>query len=539
MIRFAAMIAALEREAASGAKIALLADYFSTAPQQDRLWAIALFSGRRPKRMTTTGELRAWAIEIAEIPDWLFEESYAVAGDLAETIAHILPPPQAGDAPIPSLEGAIRALIALTGAPLAARKAMVRQAWAEWPLSVRFVFNKLLTGGWRIGVSQGLLTRALAQVTARPQGEIAHRLMGDWSPDTITWDGLLGDAGAAKDDPTRPYPFQLAHAWSPPDAAHFDPDAWSVEYKWDGIRGQMICRAGGFHLWTRGAEMVTTRFPELAPLAPLLAQGLVLDGEIIAWDHAHARPLPFAQLQRRVGRLKPSARMVSDCPVIFLAYDLLEEGGIDLRDSALAARRARLSAILADLPDTAPMRLSQTLRVQTLSDLTAAHAQARKVGAEGVMIKSRNAPYLAGRARAGGWFKWKSDPMTIDAVMIYAQAGHGRRANLYSDFTFALWQEGRLLPIAKAYSGLTDAELSEITRWVRANSIDRFGPVRAVKAELVFELAFEGLGLSTRHKSGYALRFPRILRWRRDKPAAEANEIADLAALMEGRREQG
>lgn len=525
MKEFVTLFNALDSTTKTGEKTAALADYFRTAPKADRVWTIALLSGRRPKRAVNSTELRIWAAEAAKIPLWLFEESYAVAGDLAETIARILPFGATGSGQ--SMDATLRKLIALTGRPEAERRAFVLDTWASLGPDARLLFNKLITGGFRMGVSQGLMTRALAQATGVAETTLAHRLMGDWDPATTAFDHLTQEGGG--DVGARPYPFALA---SPLDE---EPQTlgplldWLAEWKWDGIRGQLIARPGAFALWSRGEELITDRFPEFAPLADFLPPGTVIDGEIVAWGGA--APLPFADLQKRIGRKTVPKKLLAEAPALILAYDLLEEGGEDLRAKPLSERRARLERLVDTLPHGLPLRLSPRAEAMGWSGLAALRQEARARQAEGLMLKRLSSPYHTGRKR-GDWWKWKLDPYRVDAVMIYAQAGHGRRANLFTDFTFALRDGNDLVPFAKAYSGLTDAEFVQITTWVQKNTLERFGPVRRVPPTLVFELAFEGIQESPRHKSGIALRFPRMLRWRQDKRADEIDTIETLRALL-------
>lgn len=526
MNSFGTLFTALDSTTKTGAKLSALTVYFRTAPEADRVWAIALLSGRRPKRAVNATELREWAAEAAGIPLWLFEEAYAVAGDLAETIAVILPP-AAEDAP-DTLDATIRALMALAGQPAEARRAAILSHWARLEQTERFLFNKLITGGFRMGVSQGLMTRALAQATGVEEAVLAHNLMGDWDPARTDFAVLVAGTGASD---ARPYPFALAAPLEDGPDGLGDPADWRAEWKWDGIRGQLVHRLGTFALWSRGEELVTDRFPEFALLADFLPAGCVIDGEILAWDGAANRPLPFSDLQKRIGRKTVPKKLLTDAPARMLAYDLLEEGGQDLRALPFDTRRARLAALVAALPPDLPLGLSPDLPFATWESLTGTRRDARAARAEGVMLKRATSPYHVGRKR-GDWWKWKLDPWSVDAVMIYAQAGHGRRANLFTDFTFAVRAGNELVPFTKAYSGLTDAEFAEITRWVGKNTLERFGPVRRVKPELVFEIAFEGIQESPRHKSGIALRFPRMARWRRDKPVDEIDTIEGLRDLL-------
>ncbi|MGR3505229.1 MAG: ATP-dependent DNA ligase [Paracoccaceae bacterium] len=522
---FAALFLAIDQTTRTSVKVAALADYFNAAPDDDKLWTIALFSGRRPKRAMTTTRLRDWAAEVADIPLWLFEDSYSIVGDLAETIALVLPP--AHHRSESSLSHWINVLRSISDSNDEVRKTTVLAAWDRLDTTERLVFNKLLTGGFRMGVSQKLMTRALAQATAKPEAELAHRLMGDWSPDTTSFASLI-EADDPAADLSRPYPFCLAHGVDDPDSLGPLTD-WQAEWKWDGIRAQVIARGGAVHIWSRGEELMTDRFPELARLAADLPDGTVLDGELVAWDGAS--PLPFAILQKRITRKTVPKKLLAEAPVILLAYDLLESAGRDLRAAPLHQRRAMLDSLLAAGPQDSPLRPSPLIQSANWDSLRHSRSQARDMKAEGVMIKRLSSPYHVGRKR-GDWWKWKLDPLTVDAVMIYAQAGHGRRANLFTDFTFAVWQGNELVPFTKAYSGLTDAEFTKITQWVRRNTLQRFGPVRQVTPHHVFEIAFEGIQESPRHKSGIALRFPRMLRWRQDKTVDQADTLDHLREML-------
>ena len=447
-------------------------------------------------------------------------------GDLAETIALVLPEPaQTSDH---TLTHWIDTLGTLSKQDDAARKAGILDAWDQLTARERLVFNKLLTGGFRMGVSQKLMTRALSRATGIEESDLAHRLMGDWTPNQTSFDALIR-APDPETDLSKPYPFYLAYQLDQGPEVLDDPSHWAAERKWDGIRGQLILRGGQHFLWSRGEELMTDRFPELARLTDFVPPGTVIDGEVLAW--ADGAPLPFNALQKRIGRKTVPKKLLTEAPVILYAYDLLEHEGTDIRTAPFADRRARLDALTADLPPEAPLRASPLLKFDTWDELAAIREDSRAHQAEGIMLKRRDAPYRDGR-RKGDWWKWKVDPLTIDAVMIYAQQGHGRRANLFTDFTFAVWDGDALVPFTKAYSGLTDAEFNKITQWVRRNTLERYGPVRQVKPEHVFEIAFEGIQESPRHKSGVALRFPRMARWRHDKPTAEANTLTDLQEML-------
>ncbi|NNE54188.1 MAG: ATP-dependent DNA ligase [Sulfitobacter sp.] len=528
MKRFAALFAAIDQSTKTTVKVAALADYFSDADPVDKLWTVALFSGRRPKRAVTTNRLREWAAEVAGIPLWLFEESYAIVGDLAETIALVLPPnASVDDRPLSQW---IKDLRSLAQEDEAARKAFVLEAWQRLGGTERFLFNKLITGGFRVGVSQKLMTRALSRATGKPEAELAHRLMGNWHPDDTSWHNLI-EAEDASADASRPYPFYLAYALEEGPDSLGHPQEWRAEWKWDGIRGQLILRDGDYYVWSRGEELMTDRFPELARAIDHLPPGTVLDGELLVWQPGAAQPDSFNALQARIGRKMVPKKLLKEAPVLLHAYDLLEWEGKDQRERPFAERRAQLEEACKDLGPEAPVRLSPQHPFDTWDSLADLRATARDENAEGLMLKRADSPYLAGRKK-GDWWKWKLDPLTIDAVMIYAQSGSGRRANLFTDFTFAVWNGNDLVPFTKAYSGLTDAEFRKITHWVKRNTLQRFGPVRQVTPHHVFEIAFEGIQASSRHKSGVALRFPRMKRWREDKPLQEANTLDDLKEML-------
>ncbi|MEM1216089.1 MAG: ATP-dependent DNA ligase [Bacteroidota bacterium] len=526
MRNFAQLFTELDQTTKTNTKVAALADYFAKADDQDRLWTIAILSHRRPKRTVNTTLLRQWAAEMSGITEWLFEESYHIAGDLAETIALLLPSPKAESSH--SLTYWINYIRSLGNLDEADKRTAVQEAWDQLQPTERFVFNKLITGGFRMGVSQKLMVRALSKLTGLEEPVLAHRLMGKWTPDGTTFEQLVLTYDPS-DDVSKPYPFFLAYQLEQTAEELGAPKEWQAEHKWDGIRGQVIVRNGEVFVWSRGEELVTDKFPEYHPLAELLPDGTVLDGEILPWRAG--QPLSFNDLQTRIGRKNVTKKILEKAPVILMAYDLLEYEGEDIRTEPLKARRAKLERLLTEHPTDDIVQISTTVTYNTWEELAVEREQARAKRSEGIMLKRLSSPYRSGRKR-GDWWKWKVDPLTVDAVMIYAQQGHGRRANLFTDFTFAVWDGDRLVPFTKAYSGLTDKEFNEITRWVKKNTLERFGPVRSVPPTFVFEVAFEGIRRSTRHKSGVALRFPRILRWRRDKPVAEINTLADLEALL-------
>jgi DNA ligase-1 len=502
--------------------------YFGEAPAADAAWAVYFLSGGRPKRLIPVRRLAQWALEETGIPEWLFEDSYEAVGDLGETISLLLPDAESASDVALSEWMSARILPLGTQGEEEQRASVVR-AWRELSGTERFLFNKLITGGFRVGVSQQLVVRALAKSSGVSEGVIAHRMSGHWKPDAASFASLVAE-GTADADVSRPYPFYLAYAIEDQLEDLGTPTEWQAEWKWDGIRAQAIRRDGQTFIWSRGEELVTDRFPEIANGVSALPEGMVLDGEIMPWREG--KPLPFAQLQRRIGRKTLGPKILSEVPVVLVVYDLLELAGRDVRTEALEWRRAHLDEVLIDAASSAFVP-SPIVPLAHWSDASDAYARARAMGAEGLMLKRRDGAYGVGR-RKGGWWKWKVEPYTVDAVMIYAQAGHGRRASLHTDYTFAVWDNGALVPFAKAYSGLTDAEIRELDAWIRKNTTEKFGPVRSVKAEHVFELGFEGIQASPRHKSGVAVRFPRILRWRTDKRPEDADMLDTLKALMSG-----
>lgn len=528
MRRFQELFRALDGTRRTSVKEARLAEYFAAAPPGDAAWAAHLLLGRRGRRAVSTRLLREWAADAGGYPLWLVEESYDAVGDLAETLA-LLVPEAARPAEPPGLAEFMATRVeALADLDDAAKEQLVRRTWEELDGEGRFLFHKLVSGGFRVGVARGLVAKALARVAGVDRAVMLHRLSGKWTPTAAAWTALMEGTDDGARGPS-PYPFFLAHP-VPDDVAELgDPAAFQAEWKWDGIRAQAVRRGGELLLWSRGEDLVNPGFPEVAEDLRALPDGTVLDGELLAWRAD--RPLPFHELQRRIQRKSVPRKLRAEVPVRFLAYDLLEEDHVDLRERPLVERRARLEA-LVERAGLGTLHLAPTVDAEGWDGLAALRDGARARGVEGLMLKLRASPYGAGRVR-GPWWKWKVDPFTLDTVLVMAQRGHGRRASLYTDYTLAVWSEGELVPVAKAYSGLTDAEIRRVDAFVRRNITERFGPVRAVRPELVFELAFEGVRPSPRHRAGLALRFPRIARWREDKPAAEADTLEAVRALVE------
>ena len=557
MNHFSALFDQLDGTTSITAKVEALERYFGSVDPADAAWALALLLGKRRRRLITGRRLREICLQITGLPEWLFEACHSQVGDSAETVALLWhqaseadpAAASAADSPIPTapaplhvwMEQRLPQLATLQGD---AQAVAIGACWAALEPAQLLLVNKLLSGGFRVGVSTGLVTRALARSAGLAEALLAHRLMGGFEPSAATFNALLRPDDQGQELNLRPYPFCLASPLEPQQLAASPPGDWQLEWKWDGIRGQLIHRASGSSLWSRGEELINEAFPELIELAESLPVGTVLDGEVIIWPAAQARPDSFVSLQRRLGRKAPSTTLQKQCPACFIAYDLLEEAGADLRVQPLRIRRQRLETLhsqwrlsgAADLL-TARLRLSDCQPLNHWQQLDGLRDQARGIGAEGLMLKALDSPYLVGRRR-GSWWKHKLEPLRLDVVLLYAQAGSGRRANLHTDYSFGLWDGdpatgGVLVTFAKAYSGLDDREIRELDRWIRAHTTERFGPVRAVEPLQVFELAFEGLQRSRRHKCGIAVRFPRISRWRRDKPAAEADSLASALALLE------
>jgi DNA ligase-1 len=529
MKRFAALYEALDGTTSTNAKVAALVAYFASAPAADAAWALYFLTGRRFKRFLSTALLREWTLGLTGLPSWLFEDAYATVGDLAETIALLLDHPShtPSTEELPLSRWIEERLLPLRGLDDMEQRQAVCRWWQALDRRQLFLLNKLLTGAFRVGVSETLVVRAVAQMAGLPPATVAHRLMGEWTPSAAFFQELTAQE-AMDDDRSRPYPFCLAYQLDQDVAQLGNRDDWLAEWKWDGIRAQLIRRGDAVYLWSRGEELVTDRFPELREAGLLLPEGTVLDGEIVAFRDGV--PLPFSTLQHRIGRQRLTTKVLTEVPVVFLSYDLLEADGVDLRACMLSQRRARLAHLLAQ--GSPHLLISPALDAPRWDALAQRRRESRARHVEGLMLKRLSSPYHVGRRR-GDWWKWKIDPYAIDAVLIYAQAGHGRRATLFTDYTFAVWQGEALVPIAKAYSGLSDNEIDTLDRWIRQHTIERFGPVRAVEPVHVFELAFEGLAPSTRHRAGIALRFPRIARWRTDKTAREADTLERVKALLQ------
>ncbi len=527
---FASLYEAIDSTTSTNAKVAAMAAYFRTAPKADAAWAVFFLTGRRLKRLLQYALIHEWTMAATGIESWLVEECYAVVGDGAETAALLLDqmPGREGAGPSLSLaEWVEHRILRLKELDPAAQQAAVTSWWRSLDRLERFILLKLLTGEFRVGVSQTLVVRALAQAAGLETPIVAARLMGDWTPTSDWFERLLAQEHT-DDDRSRPYPFCLAAPLEGDVDALGDVADWQVEWKWDGIRAQLIRRGDAVHLWSRGEELITHRFPEITAAATHLPDGTVLDGEVLAFKDD--RPMPFSALQQRIGRQKQVAQMSRTVPVVFMTYDILEAGGVDIRPRPQSERRVLLEKLL-EAHGGGVLRPSPTLTESSWAALAELRTQITQPRRRGLMIKRLTSPYGVGRKR-GDWWKWKIEPYSVDAVLIYAQPGSGKRASLLTDYTFGVWHDGALVPFAKAYSGLSNDEISEADRWIRRHTTERFGPVRHVEPVQVFELGFEGIAESSRHKSGIAVRFPRMLRWRKDKKAEDADTLETVRALL-------
>jgi DNA ligase-1 len=530
---FTELYTRLDQTNKTNEKVLALKDYFALAGPADAAWALYFLSGRKPRQIVPSKLIRQWAMEESGIPEWLFMESRDTVGDTAETIALLLPNYATEDkTPLHVLVE--EKLLPLRKSDEETQHTEVLKAWHSMNYAQRLVYNKLISGAFRIGISQLLVMRALSQLTGLETDIIAQRLMGEWQPTPEFFEKVTNGTLDEDEAPiARPYPFHLAHQADFPLEDLGDVADWQAEWKWDGIRAQVIKRAGQVFIWSRGEDLMTERFPEIEQAARSLPDGTVLDGEVLPWNEAEG-VMPFTILQQRIGRKNLSAKILAEIPIILQCYDILETGGEDIRQKPIRERRKILEKALASLNDEAKkvLRPTDTVTAGSWDELAAIRESSRARRVEGFMLKNLDSPYRTGRHR-GEWWKWKIDPYTIDAVLIYAQKGSGKRSNLFTDYTFAVWKDGELVPFAKAYSGLTDAEIRQVDNFVRRNTKETFGPVRGVEPKLVFELAFEAIQKSTRHKSGVAVRFPRIARWRQDKTIEQADSIETIYALLD------
>jgi DNA ligase-1 len=526
---FAELIKTLDSTNKTTLKVEALTHYFKNAEDKDKVWTIAILSHRRPPRPVNTTLMRQWASELANIPLWLFEESYHIVGDLAETIALVIPP--AEESSEKSLNQFLQEILELKPKTESEKKDYLHKNWLALNYYERFVFTKLITGSFRIGVSQKLMTRALSKATDIDEDILAYKMMGNWKPEKTTFKKLILEENE-EDYLSKPYPFYLAYAIDGEVEELGDVEEWSAEHKWDGIRSQVIVRKDELFVWSRGEELVTDKYPEFENFVGKIPNGTVIDGEILPFPDGKIGT--FKDLQTRIGRKNISKKLLEKTPVILKAYDVLEWKGEDIRTEPFVERRKILERLYAEVSsEEIPLHLSERISFKNWAEVAEERERAREEKSEGLMLKKLDSPYLVGRKK-GDWWKWKVDPLTVDAVLTYAMRGHGRRSNLFTDYTFGLWDDDKkeLVTFTKAYSGLTDAEFRKLDNWIKKNTLERFGPVRSVTPHHVFEIAFEGIAESKRHKSGVATRFPRMVRWRTDKNIHEANTLGELRDLI-------
>ncbi|GAA4513137.1 ATP-dependent DNA ligase [Sphingobacterium thermophilum] len=525
MKAFARLVYALDSTNKTSQKMMAVHVFLNVADDKDKLWLLALFSGKRPKRTVSTKLMREWVLETTGLPEWLFQESYSSVGDLGETLSLLLPPPKGyWDYSLAEWMHRIRALEFTSEED---KRNFVLQAWDNLPHQERFLFNKLLGGSFRLGISAKGLINAISSYYGLEPSAVSHSIMGEWEVEESAFEELV-HGHYVDNNLSKPYPFCLAYPIEDVEETLKDLSQWQIEYKWDGIRGQLIKRKDEIFIWSRGEELVTSQFPEIVEEVAQWKGDFVLDGEILAISNGEI--LNFTALQKRLNRKVLSKKILSEVPVGMYVYDILEYRGVDLREWAMDRRRALLEKLIRNNPST-QIHLSPVIAEKSLGQLKVIREEARQINSEGLMLKHKKSVYHVGRKK-GDWWKWKIDPLTIDAVLIYAQKGSGRRSSYYTDYTFAVRDGDKLVTIAKAYSGLTDKEIQEVSRFVNKNAIEKFGPVRTVKPLLVFEIAFEGIGWSSRHKAGVALRFPRIVRWRKDKTVEEIDDLASIKKLI-------
>ena len=530
MREFANLFYELEQTDSPNGQVELILRYLQSAPDEDKIWMLALFTGRKPKRITTTNVQREWAAEASGFPEWLVEECFNAVGDLPETISLLLPEAPEGIAR--SLSYWIRYLSSLEGSSDEERKESVMHAWSQMSKKEIFVFNKIASSTMKIAVSQNILVKALSLYTGINSAVLMHRLMNKWNADEFSFNEFIGEGEEEIKNDSVPYPFFLASPLQEDTSSLGIPTEWLAEWKWDGIRVQVIKRSGELFIWSRGEELITDKLPEFKILKEILPDGTVIDAELLAYKDG--KILPFNLLQNRVAKKNINGKIMSEVPAILFAFDLLENEGKDIREEALEKRRKQLENLVSNF-NIPQLQISSKVEFDSWDQLSGLRLQSRAHFAEGLMLKRNSSAYKEGRIK-GDWWKWKTDPFTIDAVLIYVQTGAGMRANIYSELTFGVWQNKELITFAKANQGLTEKELLEVDAWVRQNSMEKFGPVRTVKPALVFEIGFEGIQESNRHKSGIALRVPRILRWRKDKKIEEADTLDTLKGILKSIR---
>jgi DNA ligase-1 len=522
VIRFAELLEALLFTPSRNGKLRLMIRYFQETPDPERGWALAALTGALSFPGAKPAQIRA--LVLGRVDAELFAWSYDFVGDLAETVSLIWPE-RPGANHVPDLTDIVDAL---TTAPRGSVGGLI-EAWLDaLDATGRWALLKLMTGGMRIGVSARLAKTAVAELGAVRIDQVEEVWHGLRPPYAALFHWLTA-GGPQPDTGEQPVfvPLMLANPLEPDELTALNPADYLAEWKWDGIRVQLSCRGGERRIYTRTGDEVSGAFPDLMAALP---DGVILDGELLVGSFEQVAP--FNDLQQRLNRKSVTARMRADYPEFVRLYDALWIEGEDLRKLPLTDRRARLEQWYRARPRPR-LDLSPIIELADWETLSTLRDGARAQGIEGLMLKRRDAPYLAGRPK-GPWFKWKRGALTLDCVLMYAQRGHGKRSSFYSDYTFGAWRDTELVPVGKAYSGFTDAELLLLDKWIRAHTTQKYGPVREVERGLVLEIAFDSVHRSTRHKSGLAMRFPRVHRIRWDKPAGEADRVETLAAMMVG-----
>ncbi len=540
LTNFSKLFADLDSNNSTNEKIQILSNYFSSNTPVENASTIFLLLGKSNKRYITGKKLRLFFSELFELPLWLIEICYGKVGDSAEVI-YLLLKDQFQNKNKNLNEITIEKLIKeilpkLNNLDDEKKKLFLKNIWKNVPQSNFLVLNKIMTGTFRVGVSKGLITKSISKFASIDESIISHRLMGEFTPNLENYEFLINKIFKLEELNSKPYPFQLAKSFNK-DLKKYSVKEFNFEWKWDGIRSQVIKRSGKASIWTRGEELVNNSFPEIADMISKIEDDFVLDGEILVWDDSRNMPKDFSYLQKRLGRKKPSNKIQTELPVSFITYDILEVNGKDIRNNSQEIRRQLLENYFSNWREKDIDNFSNIIKLTDLhylndwNDVEEIKNLSRNNKTEGLVIKKKKSQYIPGR-KEGHWWKYKVDPMQLDAVLIYAKGGSGKRAGLYTDYSFALWDNDKLVKFTSAYSGLSNKEIKELDKWIRTNTIERFGPVRSVKPEMIFEISFENIQLSKRHKAGIAVRFPRITKWRKDKFIQDADHIKNAYELM-------
>ena len=537
--KFSKLFEDLDSNNSSNKKVNSLTKYFKLNNNLNNILTIYLLIGKKNKRFISGKSLREYYANIYKIPKWLIDECYSKVGDSAEVISLLLQDKllEKNIKDDISLNELINEILPkLKKLDENKKKLYIKSLWEKISKDNQLIFNKILSGTFRIGVSKGLVVKAISNMTGVDESIILHRLMGELEPIEETYMFLINQKLEQKELDYKPYPFQLANTFDERIKETISVDKYQFESKWDGIRSQIIKRSNNISIWTRGEELVNKTFPELIKIISHFKNDFVLDGEILIWDENKNRPKNFSLLQKRLGRKSPSLKIQKDLPVVFMAYDILEINGKDIRSKILSERRNILeksfsNLISEDKSIIGKIKITKLHQISNWIDLEEVKNSARKSNTEGLVIKDKQSEYVPGRKK-GNWWKYKIDPMQLDGVLIYARPGSGKRADLYTDYSFGIWEDNKLVKFANAYSGLNNEEIRELDKWIRRNTLEKFGPVRSVKPELVFEISFDNIQISKRHKSGIALRFPRITKWRRDKNIMEADNLENALKMI-------